>query len=168
MKKTNIILIGMPNSGKSTIGEVLAKILKKEFIDIDSVIIGKAQKQPREIVHEEGLEKFLQLQESIILELDLHGCVVATGGSVIYGKTSMERLRGIGAIVYLKYTYEEIEQRFTSCRKLARNRHQSLKDLYLERIKLYEKYADIIIECTGKSVDEIVADVNICLEEYIS
>jgi shikimate kinase len=156
MKKSNIVLIGMPSSGKSTIGGLLSKELDMEFVDTDTIILNKENKPLKDIVVEDGLESFLKIQETHILELDVEGFVVATGGSVIYSESAMKHLGNNGFIVFLKTDFSEIDNRVTQDRRFARNEGQSLGDLYKERMPLYEKYADITIECSQKQVEEIL------------
>ncbi|MCX7708272.1 MAG: shikimate kinase [Clostridia bacterium] len=159
MKKTNIVLIGMPSSGKSTVGARLAKELGLEFIDTDSVIRQRENRELKEIVNIDGLQKFLEIQEKTILELNLTRHVIATGGGVIYGAASMEHLKMNGIVIYLETDFEVIEQRIAAGRRFARNQGQSFFDLYNERVPLYKKYADAIVQCTGKSVEAISCEI---------
>lgn len=161
MKKSNIVLIGMPSSGKSTVGTALAEELNMNFIDTDTVIFEGEGKELRDIVIDDGLKRFLELQKQYITALDVKEHIVATGGSVIYSEDSMMHLKENGVVIYLKVDYTEVEQRITSERKFAREEGKSFLDLYNERAPLYEKYADITIESTGKEVNEIVNDIKI-------
>ncbi len=155
----NIVLIGMPSAGKSTIGELLAADLHMGFVDTDALMIKKTNRRLRDIINEDGLSKFLEIQEATVLEINVAGHVVATGGSVVYSEAAMKHLKSSGRIVYLRSTYEEIEQRVAPDRRFARNESQSLKDIYDERIPLYEKYADITIDCSSKPAEEIAAEI---------
>lgn len=155
----NIVLIGMPSSGKSTVGELLAKELDMSFIDTDRVIREKENRDLKDIVNTDGLKRFLEIQEQAILELRLQGYVIATGGGVVYGDVSMNHLKVNGTVVFLKQEYEEIEQRVTSDRRFARDESQSLKDLFIERMPLYKKYADVTVDCLDKSVEVIVEEI---------
>ncbi|MDF2524147.1 MAG: aroK [Clostridiales bacterium] len=159
MDKSNIILIGMPSSGKTTIGQPLASELSKLFIDTDAVIKDRENKALRDIVNDDGLKRFLEIQEEVILGMNLKNYVVATGGSVIYGDASMRCLKQIGTVIYLKIAIDELEKRITTERRFARNQGQSFKDLYNERSPLYEKYADIVIDCNEKSIEEIIGEI---------
>ncbi|MCX7843098.1 MAG: shikimate kinase [Clostridia bacterium] len=164
MKKSNIVLIGMPSSGKSTIGKQLADELKMAFIDTDEVLRQKVGAELRDVVKERGLEMFLKLQEEAVLGIQVENHVIATGGSAVYSKASMEHLRNNGVIIYLEYDYEDIEKRVTPDRRFARSGGQSLLDLFNERTPLYKENADIIVNGSGKSVEKIVKDIKIKLE----
>jgi shikimate kinase len=159
MSKTNIVLIGMPSSGKSTVGALLAEKLKMKFIDTDAVIKQIENKELKDIVNDEGHKKFLEKQESAILGLDLEEHVIATGGSVVFGDISMEHLKKNGKVIYLMMTLSEIEQRVTPERRFAREKGKSLRDVYEERRPLYEKYSDLTINCSNKGVEEIVSEI---------
>ena len=150
-EKKNIVLIGMPGAGKSTVGVVLAKRLGYRFLDSDLVIQEQTKKLLHELITEHGVDGFLRIEEEII----------ATGGSVIYGEKAMEHLREIGCVVYLKLSYEEIEERLgdLTARGVALKDGQTLRDLYNERCPLYEKYAHVVQECDGKLVRQIVEEL---------
>lgn len=167
MKKKNIVLIGMPSSGKTTIGEPLSKSLDMDFIDTDKIILQKESKPLKDIVNDDGLERFLEIQEAALLELDVQNHVISTGGSVVYNKTAMEYLKENSVIVYLKLDLDEIEKRLTSGRRFARTSEKSFADLYNERIPLYEKYADMTIDCSEKSVQSIVKEIIDIYERWI-
>jgi shikimate kinase len=155
----NIILIGMPNSGKSTVGEALARHLGMGFVDTDLLIRQKANNSPRDIVTHDGLDKFLEIQESVILALNKANSVISTGGSVIYGEASMSYLKECGVIIFLQVEFEIIEQRVSEARRFARDENQSLRDIYDERLPLYNKYADYKIDCTDRQIEEIISDI---------
>jgi shikimate kinase len=159
--KKNIVLIGMPGAGKSTVGVVLAKRLGYRFLDSDLVIQEQTKKLLHELITEHGVDGFLKIEEDINAGLDCEQAVIATGGSVIYGEKAMEHLRKIGCVVYLKLSYKEIEDRLgdLTARGVALKNGQTLKDLYNERCPLYEKYAHIVQECDHKRVREIVQEL---------
>lgn len=161
MKKGNIILIGMPGSGKTTIGTELSEKIGFGYVDSDSVIVAREGKRLSEIIAEVGREAFLDIEAKVNSELCADRCVIATGGSVIYRDYAMEKLRTLGTIVYLKLSYETIERRLgdLKARGVALKDGFTLRDLYNERIPLYEKYADIAVELDGKSVMESVEAV---------
>ena len=166
MDKTNIVLIGMPSSGKSTIGRRLSEELEMGFIDTDSVIRQAENRELKEIVNTDGLQKFLDIQESAVLGIKATNHVIATGGGVVYGTASMQHLKSGGIIIYLENGFEEIENRIAEGRRFARQQGQSLRDIYNERVPLYEKYADIITDCTGKSVDAICQTIKSSIAEW--
>ena len=160
-RNENIVLIGMPGAGKSTAGVVLAKHMGRRFLDSDLVIQEKTGKLLHEIISEEGLAGFLAIENEINSGLQKNGSVIATGGSVIYGAGAMEHLKRTGTVVYLRLSYAEIESRLGDLKKrgVALKEGQTLLDLYEERIPLYEKYADLTVECDGKSIRTIVAEL---------
>ena len=156
--KNNIVLIGMPGVGKSSAGVVLAKILGYEFIDSDLVIQKKEKRLLKDIIAQEGNEGFLETENRINAGLEAENSVIATGGSVIYGKEAMEHFRQIGTIVYLRAEYDTINSRLSNLkgRGVAIKEGQTLLDLYNERTALYEHYADIIIDLDGLTIEETV------------
>lgn len=156
----NVVLIGMPGAGKSTIGVVLAKRLGLSFVDSDLVIQEKYGKLLHELITEHGLDGFLQIENQVNASMEYDGAVIATGGSVIYGKEAMEHLREIGTVIYLKLPFEEIEERLgdLKARGVALKPGQTLKSLYEERVPFYEKYAHITLDCQGKMLRELVQE----------
>lgn len=162
----NIILIGMPGSGKSTVGVVLAKRLGYKFVDSDLVIQERYGKLLHELIEENGVEGFWQIENDVNVTLNMTDSVIATGGSAIYGKPAMEHLSEIGKIVYLQLPLEEVADRLgdLNARGVTLQPGQTLQDLYEERIPLYEKYAHIIIDCNGKALRQIVAEIAECVK----
>ena len=158
MKKKNIVLIGMPGVGKSTVGVILAKVLGYQFVDSDLVIQKEEGKLLKEIIAEVGPVGFIEVENRINAGLEVEHSVVATGGSVVYGKEAMEHLKSIGVVVYLSLPYEEISRRLSDIkgRGVVLRDGQTLKDLYDERTLLYEKYADVQIDETGLNVEETI------------
>lgn len=156
--KDNIILIGMPSCGKSTVGVVLAKALGYRFVDSDLVIQEQTGKLLHEIIEEQGLKAFNEIENQINASLDYHKAVIATGGSVIYGEEAMEHLKSIGKVVYLEFPYETLEERIgdLTARGVSIKDGQTFLELYKERKPLYEKYADITVHGEGLSIREIV------------
>ena len=154
----NIILIGMPGAGKSTVGVVLAKRLGYRFVDSDLVIQEKYDKLLHELIAENGVEGFWKIENDVNASLVLRKSVVATGGSVIYGSQAMEHLRQIGTVLYLKLPLEEIADRLgdLNARGVTLMPGQTLADLYAERVPLYEKYAHKAIDCQKRPIREIV------------
>ena len=164
--KKNILMIGMPASGKSTIGVLLAKRLGYSFVDVDRVIQEKTGKLLREIIAKEGDEGFLRVEEQANLELDVEKAVIAPGGSVIYEAKAMENYKKTATIVYLKLDYEDLESRLGNLadRGVVLKDGMTLRDLYNERIPYYEKYADITLDETGKDFGELVDELRAYFE----
>lgn len=158
----NIVLIGMPGSGKSTIGVVLAKIAKATFVDTDILIQQQENKLLQTIVDEIGCDNFISLESMFLATFTPeHFSVIATGGSAVYTEAAMNNLRNIGKTFYLQLPYEEVEKRINNIatRGLAMAKGKTLLDLYRERIPLYRKYADTIIDCQSKTIEEIALEI---------
>lgn len=157
----NVILIGMPGAGKSTVGVVLAKRLGYTFLDSDLVIQQKYGKLLHELIREHGVEGFWKIENDVNAGLTCDRTVIATGGSAIYGAEAMEHLRSIGTVVYLRLTLSQIEERLGDLteRGVTLREGQDLKALYEERTPLYEKYAHVIIDCDGQKVRELVTRI---------
>lgn len=155
--RDNVVLIGMPGAGKSTVGVVLAKRLGYRFVDSDLVIQEKYGKLLHELIEEHGVEGFWKIENDVNASLQLHRCVIATGGSAIYGAEAMEHLRSIGTVIYLRLPYTEIEERLgdLNARGVTLRPGQSLRDLYEERVPLYGLYAHKVLECSGKTLREV-------------
>ncbi len=168
-KKKNVVLIGMPGAGKSTIGVILAKVLGKDFIDADLVIQKKEGRLLREIIEQEGPDGFLAVEERVNAGICPDAAVIATGGSVVYGQRAMEHLGRIGAIVYLKLSYPAVESRLRDIRGrgVVLRDGQTLLDLYRERAVLYERYADVTVEEDGLGVEETLEKTLQALEMLI-
>ena len=162
LKKGNIVLIGMPGAGKSTVGVVLAKNLGKGFLDSDLCIQAQEDRLLHEIISQEGLDGFIDIENRVNSSLQSKNNVIATGGSVVYGKEAMEHLGQMGKVVYLRLPYEEIKERLGDLTKrgVALKEGQTLQQLYKERTPLYEKYADVIIDCSRKPIRDIVAEIS--------
>ena len=159
--KNNVVLIGMPGCGKSTVGVVLAKNMGLRFMDSDICIQEKENCLLHEIIAREGIEGFLAIENRVNASLDVKNYVIATGGSAIYGAEAMEHLSAIGTIVYLRLPYKDIEERLGDLAKrgVAVKEGQTLCGLYEERIPLYEKYAEITVDCHDKAIRDIVAEI---------
>lgn len=157
----NIVLIGMPGSGKSTIGVVLAKILGYEFLDSDLEIQKREKRRLSQIIESEGTEGFLKIENDVNCSINPEQTVIATGGSAIYGAQAMEHLGQIGTIIYLKLEYKDLEQRLGDLknRGVVLKDGQTLLDLYQERVPLYEKYAHITIDEAGKDIQDIALEI---------
>ena len=157
----NIIIIGMPGAGKSTMGVVLAKTLGRNFIDTDIVIQEHAGRLLQEIIDKEGPEAFLAIEKKTILSLYCHNAVIATGGSVVFSEKAMEHLKASGVVIYLKISCEEMVRRLNNIttRGIVLVAGQSLPDMYTQRIPLYEKYADITIDCSEDDFENCIGNV---------
>lgn len=165
--RDNVILIGMPGVGKSTSGVILAKVLNYDFLDSDLVIQKKMGKRLKDIISGEGIDGFNAVENQINREIQCENTVIATGGSVVYGKEAMEHFQKIGTIVYLKISYESLDERLGDLdeRGVVHKKGQTLQDIYEERTALYEKYADVTVELDGKTVAETVDAVLAALQQ---
>lgn len=156
--KSNIVLIGMPGVGKSTVGVILAKVLGYQFLDADLLIQEQEGKLLSEIIEEVGTDGFIQVENRVNASIACTKTIIATGGSVVYGQEAMEHLKEIGTVVYLKVPFSVLEKRLSDIkgRGVVLKDGQTLHDLFLERTPLYEKYADISISEEGLNVEETV------------
>lgn len=157
----NIVLIGMPGAGKSTVGVVLAKKLGFSFLDSDLLIQDHEKMLLHEIIEQKGLDGFNQIENEVNASITATNSVIATGGSVIYGKEAMEHLKTIGTVIYLQLNYEELKERLGDLeeRGVSIRPGMTLKDLYAERTPLYETYADLTIACDDKPIRKIVQEI---------
>ena len=155
---SNIVLAGMPASGKSTIGVILAKALGMDFVDTDILIQKKTGKRLEELIRENGVDGFLRIEEKVCAALEANDSVIATGGSVVYSRDAMEHFKSIGTVVYLQVDFDILEKRLHDVieRGVIIKSGQTLEDLYNERIILYEKYADITVQEKRMTLDETV------------
>ena len=157
----NIVFIGMPAVGKSTVGVIVAKRLGYHFVDTDILIQEEEKMLLKDIIAERGIEGFLEVEDRVNAELDVHHAVVSPGGSVVYCENAMRHYKEIGTIVYLQASYDTINRRIQN----AKNRGgvlrdgQTLKDLYDERVQLFEKYADITICEDGLRLEDTIQKV---------
>lgn len=158
MNGKNIVLIGMPAVGKSTVGVILAKLLGYSFVDTDLVIQKSEGKLLKNIIAEKGIDGFIETENRILSGLDAVNSVISTGGSVIYGDNAMRNLSQNGIVIYLKLDYNKLKYRLHNIRNrgVVIREGQSLSSLYRERAPLYEKYADIIIDENGCNIEKTV------------
>ena len=157
-KKDNIILIGMPGVGKSTVGVILAKVLGYQFVDADLLIQQEEGKLLHEIISEVGTDGFIQVENRVNASIQCEKTIVATGGSVVYGKEAMEHLKEIGTVVYLEVPFSTLEKRLSDIkgRGVVLKDGQTLYDLFMERTPLYEGYADVRVSEEGLNVEQTV------------
>ena len=157
----NIILIGMPGAGKSTVGVILAKTLGMNFIDTDIVLQKHTGRLLQEIINSDGIDAFLKIEERTLLSLNFSNSVIATGGSVVLSEKLMEYLKKTGMVIYFYIIFEEMVRRLNNImtRGVVLGEGQRLLDLYNQRIPLYEKYADITIDCSDRDIEKIIETV---------
>lgn len=157
----NIVLIGMPGAGKSTIGVILAKSLLFDFCDTDLIIQKSTGESLCDTINKIGIKEFIDLEEKIISGQEFSNSVIATGGSAVYGEKAMGKLKEDGIVIYLKVSPDELQKRITNIhtRGIAMKEGTSIEQLYEERAPLYEKYAEITIECDGKTAEECVDEI---------
>ncbi len=156
MKKDNIILIGMPGAGKSTLGVVLAKALGYHFLDSDLLIQETTGMLLQDILDQQGTEAFNRIEDEVNRNIQVEHSVIATGGSAVYGKEAMEHLRSIGIVVYIKIPYETVVKRIGDFeeRGISIQEGKTFEDVYRERTPLYERYAHITVETQGLELRE--------------
>ncbi len=161
MGNNNIILIGMPGVGKSTLGVVLAKELGFEFVDADLLIQKREKRLLKEIIAQDGVDGFLAIENHVNASIEAENTVIATGGSVIYGPEAMEHLKAIGTVVYLKLDYNTLDSRLGSLkgRGVVLKEGQNLLSLYNERVPLYERYADVTVDEAGLDLEATLTAV---------
>ncbi len=159
--KLNIVLIGMPGVGKSTVGVLLAKALSRDFLDTDVFIQSREGRNLQEILDREGIEAFCRLEERYILSLACRSSVIATGGSVVYSSAAMQYLSVSGVVVHLDLDLAALERRLEnlSSRGVVMTPGQSLAQLFAERQPLYRKYARHSISCAGRSHEGVVREI---------
>ncbi|MGI1677683.1 MAG: shikimate kinase [Cellvibrionaceae bacterium] len=163
-----ISLIGMPGAGKSTLGIMLAKSLAKNFVDTDVLIQTRSGQHLQDIIDNQGYLTLRILEEQVLLDLEVSNSVIATGGSAVYSRAGMKRLKSLGVIVYLDVSFNNIEERITnfSTRGLACAPGQSLKEIYEERTTLYKNAADIIIASSDGSPEKVLNRLETELANY--
>lgn len=157
----NIIFIGMPASGKSTVGVVVAKRLGYEFIDTDLLIQKQEKRLLKEIIADVGNEGFLEIENQVNRDVQAERAVISPGGSVVYCEEAMKHYKEIGTIIYLKTSYETINARISNAknRGVVLKEGQTLYDLYKERAALFEKYADYTVSEDGLTLEETIDEV---------
>lgn len=164
----NIILIGMPGSGKSSVGVVLAKTLNLNFLDTDLLIQQQEGARLQEILDAKGTEAFLDIEGGVLAALDCRQTVVAPGGSCVCRGEAMEHLRELGTVVYLQLSLEEVTRRIhdLATRGIALQPGQTLADVYDYRVPLYERYAHLTVKADGQTLNETVLAIQAALAVY--
>ncbi|MEN8258309.1 MAG: shikimate kinase [Thermodesulfobacteriota bacterium] len=160
--KSNLTLIGMPGAGKSTIGIILAKFLACGFIDTDILIQINRQKSLQQIIDESDHLNLRKIEEEEILKINVAHHIIATGGSAVYSAKAMNHLKDISTIIFLDVGYEELTKRIHNfgSRGIARSKGQTFMDLYNERQALYNRYAELVIDCVGLDQEEIAEKIS--------
>jgi shikimate kinase len=157
----NIVIIGMPGAGKSTMGVILTKTLGRNFTDTDIMAQENTGRLLQEIIDEDGTDAFLKNEEKTILSLHCHHAVIATGGSVVFSEKAMEHLKKDGVVLYLKISFEEMVRRLNTIttRGIVLVAGQSLRDMYNQRVTLYEKFADLTIDYSDGDFENCIGNV---------
>lgn len=166
----NVVLIGMPGAGKSTVGVILAKVLGYQFIDTDLIIQNEENRLLREIIDDDGLKSFIEIEDKVNSNIQVKKAVIAPGGSVVYGKNAMKHYCETSIVVYIKLSYETIKKRLGNIKKrgVVYQEGQDLRSLYDERSPLYEKYAHIIVEAEDMDIEEVMVKIKDAVEGYES
>lgn len=169
MTKDNIVLIGMPGAGKSTLGIVLAKIMNKDFIDADLVIQNQCDKTLQKLIDACGPEGFIQVENEILSDLQAQNSIIATGGSAVYSDEAMRHLAEIGTIVYLQISYDQLVSRLSDLQErgvvLKGGIGMSLRELFDERKPLYERYAQITVDVNDLTITAAARKVATAIEQ---
>ena len=157
----NIILIGMPACGKSSVGVILAKTAAMSFVDTDLLLQEKEGRKLQYIIDDQGMDEFLKIEERILSSVNAENAVISTGGSAVYCEGAMAHLKSVGTVVYLKLSLSEIDRRLKNIktRGIAMGPGETLADLYDYRVPLYERYADITIDAEGLTIEETIAEI---------
>lgn len=155
-KRSNVVLIGMPGAGKSTLGVVLAKILNKKFVDADLLIQDQCDKTLQKIIDACGTDGFIEVENQVLSTIEMEDTIISTGGSAVYSDEAMRHLASIGVVVYLQISYDELKQRLGDLHErgvvMKGGLGMSLSELYDERKPLYERYAEITVDVNGLTI----------------
>ncbi|MDO5014895.1 MAG: shikimate kinase [Clostridia bacterium] len=165
----NLILIGMPGAGKSTVGIILAKTLCRDFVDTDLLLQNKIKTTLQNYINKNGEDAFLKLEEEVICNLDVKNSVIATGGSVVLSEKAMNHLKTLGTIIYLDVSLEILYNRLNNIkvRGVVGTKNHSLLELFEKRTPLYEKYADISLITDGLNTEQTIEFLIAKFNEYI-
>lgn len=166
-RRSNVALIGMPGSGKSTSGVLLAKASGRDFVDTDLLIQSRAGSTLQAIVDERGYEALREVEEQVLLSLAVSNHVIATGGSVVYSEAGMAHLKTSSVVVFLDVSLKTVRERIGdySLRGISKRPDQTIEDLFEERLELYRHYADLAIGCDNRSMEQVCEAVLSQLEE---
>jgi len=158
IERGNIILIGMPGCGKSTVGVLLAKTLGKNFLDTDVHIQARQGRNLQDIIDADGLKVFCEIESDYLLKLNQTNTVIATGGSAVYSTVAMELLRAMGIVVFLDISLNEIKKRLTNLavRGVVMDPGETLQTLYAKRRSLYKQFAEVTINCNGLDHEQTI------------
>ena len=169
MTKTNVVLIGMPGAGKSTVGVVLAKRLGLDFLDTDVLIQARQGRRLQEIINTEGLAAFRQIEEAALLGLACRRTVIATGGSAVYSEAAMAALQAHGTIVFIDLSLEELQRRVRDMdtRGMVIDPGESFADLFARRLPLYRRWAELTVDGRGRSVEELATEISARLDNPV-
>ncbi|MDD6684969.1 MAG: shikimate kinase [Lachnospiraceae bacterium] len=157
----NIILTGMPGVGKSTVGVILAKEIGYRFLDSDLLIQEREKRLLKEIIAEEGIDGFLKIENQVNASIDAEKTVIATGGSAVYGSEAMRHFKETGRVIYLHLEYDQLKKRLGDLkdRGVVLREGQTLLDIYKEREILYRQYADLVLDETGRDLENTLAEL---------
>lgn len=157
----NIVLIGMPGAGKSTIGVLLAKSMLMDFVDTDLLIQKQYSSSLCDIINSRGIDGFLKIENEVIYSWSFVNCVIATGGSAVYGEEAMKKLSENGTVVYLKLMPDELVKRINNIhtRGIAMKEGTTIEELYSQRAPLYEKYSDRVLDCAALTPEQCVDEI---------
>ena len=170
IKRKNLILIGMPGSGKSTVGVILAKALTRPYLDSDILIQLKENRSLQDIVDADGYMVLRDIEEQVLLGINCENHVIATGGSAAYSDKAMKHLKVNGVVIFLDASLETLRSRIHNyeTRGLAKRADQSFEDLFQERLELYTAYADIVIDSNNRSQDQVCDDIYEQLQPFMT
>ena len=159
--KTNVVMVGMPGAGKSTIGVLLAKEMTLDFLDVDVYMQGREGRRLQEIIDTDGIETFAKMEDRYLQEISVMDTIVSTGGSAIYAREGMKHLKRRGVVIFLKINMKTLEERLGdfSSRGVVMRDGQTFEGLFQERNTLYAAEADEVIECDGKNQETLVQEI---------